>query len=121
MVLAAEIFAAALARVPVAIVGAAQVRRLVELAADDAAVRRHGRWPLAEALLVMAHANTPAGALAAAAGSVSERVLRLAAEPAPLGALRASAAAAALAAAALVPLAAVVVPAALLSAACSMS
>lgn len=120
VVLVAEMSAAALPRVPVAVVGAAQVRRLVELAVDDAAVRGGDRLSLVEALLAIAHKDAPAGALAAAAGGVRERVLRLAAEPAPLGVLRATAAAAALAAAALVPLAAVVVPTALLSVACSM-
>lgn len=57
---------------------AAQVRRLVELEADDAAASRHGRRLVAEALVEMcAPRSGPSLALSMGAGSVSERVWRL--------------------------------------------
>lgn len=64
---------------------AAQVRRLVELEADDAAASRYGRRLVAEALVEMcAPRPGPAAALSMGAGSVSERVCRLV-EPAAAG------------------------------------
>lgn len=57
------------------------VALLVELLADDAAVRTAGRRPLARALVACAAAPTPAGALAAGGPSTVVRVRRLAGRP----------------------------------------
>ena len=54
------------------------VRLLVELLADDAAVRAAGRAPLARALVACASGRTPSGALAAGGTSTVLRVRRLA-------------------------------------------
>ncbi|MEB3023890.1 M56 family metallopeptidase [[Mycobacterium] crassicus] len=53
------------------------VRLLVELLADDAAVRAAGAPPLARALVTCASATTPAGALAAGGPNTVLRVQRL--------------------------------------------
>jgi len=53
------------------------VRLLVELLADDAAVRVTGAPPLARALVTCASATTPAGALAAGGPNTVLRVQRL--------------------------------------------
>jgi Zn-dependent protease with chaperone function len=53
------------------------VRLLVELLADDAAVRATGRTPLARALVACASGRAPSGALAAAGPSTVLRVRRL--------------------------------------------
>lgn len=57
------------------------VRLLVELLADDAAVRVNGRRPLARALVTCACGPTPAGALAASGPSTVVRVRRLSGPP----------------------------------------
>lgn len=57
------------------------VALLVELLADDAAVRTAGPRPLARALVACASARTPAGALAAGGPSTVVRVRRLAGRP----------------------------------------
>lgn len=57
------------------------VRLLVELLADDAAVRATGRGPLARALVTCASGHTPSGALAAGGPSTVLRVRRLAGRP----------------------------------------
>lgn len=57
------------------------VALLVELLADDAAVKTAGRRPLARALVACATARTPAGALAAGGPSTVVRVQRLAGRP----------------------------------------
>jgi hypothetical protein len=54
---------------------------LVELLADDAAVRGSGRRPLARALVTCACGPTPAGALAAGGPSTVLRVRRLSGPP----------------------------------------
>lgn len=54
---------------------------LVELLADDAAVRATGPAPLARALVACASARTPAGALAAGGPTTVVRVQRLAGRP----------------------------------------
>lgn len=59
----------------------AAVRLLVELLADDAAVRATGPAPLARALVACASARVPAGALAAGGGTTVVRVRRLAGPP----------------------------------------
>ncbi|MBA8793386.1 hypothetical protein FHX74_000991 [Friedmanniella endophytica] len=56
---------------------AEQCRLLVEMLADDAAVRRVGRLPLAHALVALAGAPVPREALAAGRHAVAERVDRL--------------------------------------------
>jgi Zn-dependent protease with chaperone function len=53
------------------------VRLLVELLADDAAVRAAGRTPLARALVACASGHAPSGALAAGGPSTVLRVRRL--------------------------------------------
>jgi len=57
------------------------VRLLVELLADDAAVRGSGRRPLARALVTCACGPAPAGALAAGGPSTVLRVRRLSGPP----------------------------------------
>lgn len=57
------------------------VRLLVELLADDAAVRTAGPRPLARALVTCACGPTPAGALAAGGPTTVIRVRRLAGQP----------------------------------------
>jgi Zn-dependent protease with chaperone function len=53
------------------------VQLLVELLADDAAVRAAGRTPLARALVTCASSRTPVGALAASTANTLLRVRRL--------------------------------------------
>lgn len=61
-----------------------ETARLVEMLADDQALRHHDRVALAEALLTLASPASPAVGLAAAAGGVSARVYRLIAPRPPL-------------------------------------
>ena len=80
----------------------AQVARLVELHADDAATRGRDPGPLATALVVLATAASPSPTLAAAATDTVQRIHRLLGPAEPLGRarrqlLRATAAAIALA------------------------
>jgi Zn-dependent protease with chaperone function len=56
---------------------ASQVSELVEVAADDAATRREDRLTLAGALLAVAAAGTPVGALGAGGTADAQRVRRL--------------------------------------------
>ncbi len=64
--------------VPVFTRGPAEVARLAEMCADDAAARRTGRPALLSALLAMGTGTAvPAAALAATAGAVTARVHRL--------------------------------------------
>lgn len=71
--------------------GASQVPRLLEMCADDASARRHGRAPLLSGLIALCRA-APAAALAAADVAVLARVERLAAPPAEPAIARARAA-----------------------------
>jgi Zn-dependent protease with chaperone function len=57
------------------------VQLLVELLADDAAVRATGRTPLARALVACASGRAPSGALAAGGPSTVLRVRRLSGQP----------------------------------------
>jgi Zn-dependent protease with chaperone function len=80
----------------------AQVARLVELHADDAATRGRDPGPLATALVILATAASPSPTLAAAATDTVQRIHRLLGPAEPLGRarrqlLRATAAAIALA------------------------
>lgn len=61
-----------------------QVRRLVEMCADDDACREHSRLVLARALVTLATAATAPGMLAAAGGDAVARVHRLLHPPSPL-------------------------------------
>lgn len=63
--------------IPVFAVAARQVGNLVEVAADDAAVRRKHRLTLAGALLAVASAGVPAGALGAGGTTAAQRIRRL--------------------------------------------
>jgi Zn-dependent protease with chaperone function len=80
-------FAAALRRAFPAIrffaVAAHQVSDLIEAAADDAAVRREHRLTLAGALLAVATAGIPAGALGAGGTTAAQRIQRLIDPPHP--------------------------------------
>ena len=58
-------------------VAAQQVSYLVEVAADDTAVRRAPRLTLAAALLAVAAAGVPAGALGAGGSAAAQRIRRL--------------------------------------------
>lgn len=60
----------------------AEVSRLLEMCADDVAVKRHGVGPLISALASMTGGPAPAGSLSAAGHSVLARAIRLA-EPLP--------------------------------------
>ena len=57
------------------------VRLLIELLADDAAVRTAGPTPLARALVACASGRTPSGAMAAGGPTTVVRVRRLAGLP----------------------------------------
>jgi Zn-dependent protease with chaperone function len=84
------------------------VRLLVELLADDAAVRTAGPTPLARALVACASGRTPSGALAAGGPTTVIRVRRLCGRPNSL--LLALAAYTAAAAVMVVPTVAVAMP-----------
>jgi len=58
-------------------VAARQVAYLVEVAADDAAVRRAPRLIVASALLAVATAGVPAAALGASGSATAQRIQRL--------------------------------------------
>ena len=61
-----------------------ETARLVEVVADDTAAQRHGRRTVAEALMRLACARTPATALAAGGPGVLHRVERLLCAPVPV-------------------------------------
>ncbi|WP_169334562.1 M56 family metallopeptidase [Nocardia asiatica] len=70
--------------------GAEEAARLLEMCADDAAARRHGRDTVREALVALAGITPgPAGALAATSIGLAERVERLAAPADLAGRMRA--------------------------------
>lgn len=81
---AADALARALPWAPLFRRGAQEVRRLVELLADDAATREVPAVELASALLRLAGMRTPAVALAAAVTAGAVRVQRLLQAPRPL-------------------------------------
>lgn len=69
--------------------GAAEVARLLEMCADDAAARAHGRRTVLQALVALAGAApVPAGALGASSVGVLARAERLAAPAEPFRRLR---------------------------------
>ncbi len=70
-------------RIPLFTTGARELARLVELCADDAAARRHGRRTVSDALLAMLGSPTvPPGALAVAGDGALVRAHRLLTPPA---------------------------------------
>jgi Zn-dependent protease with chaperone function len=80
----ARALAAAIPGVPLFSMGAREISRLLEMAADDAAARRHGSLTLLDALLALSiGALAPHGAVGATATDVLTRAERLAA---PFGA-----------------------------------
>jgi Zn-dependent protease with chaperone function len=70
-------------RVPFFAAAASQISCLVEMAADDAAARRAHRLTLADALLTLAAARVPAGALGAGGTAGAQRIQRLIDSPPP--------------------------------------
>ncbi|OLT41777.1 hypothetical protein BJF85_05120 [Saccharomonospora sp. CUA-673] len=77
--------AATVPKVALFTLGATEVARLLEMCADDAAARAHGRHTVLGALLALSGAATlPVGALGATGVGVADRAERLA-EPATLG------------------------------------
>ncbi|MCW2641988.1 MAG: hypothetical protein JWP76_4294 [Dactylosporangium sp.] len=81
---AAALLDRAFPRVPAFTHATRQVNRLVELCADDAAVRRQGPLPLARALVALAVPCPDPLALNAAGGDPAERLRRLLQPPPPL-------------------------------------
>ncbi|GAB4585361.1 M56 family metallopeptidase [Nocardia sp. IFM 10818] len=82
--------AAVLPRLTLFTVGATEVARLLEMLADDAAARIHGRGTVLRALLTLSGMKAgPAGALGAAEVALATRVQRLAAPTAAASRLRA--------------------------------
>lgn len=69
--------AAAMPRIDLFSRAATQISSLLEMCADDAAVRRHGRQPLLAGLLALTGAGAPAHGLAAARIAVLARAERL--------------------------------------------
>ena len=70
-------------RIPFFAAAASQIGCLVEMAADDAAARRSHRLTLARALLTLAAAQVPAGALGAGDTAAAQRIRRLIESPRP--------------------------------------
>jgi Zn-dependent protease with chaperone function len=76
--------AVAVPQIPLFAVAPQAVAPLLEMSADDAAARTHGRGPLVTGLISLtAPAGAPEGALAAAGSHVLARVIRLNAAIAP--------------------------------------
>jgi Zn-dependent protease with chaperone function len=81
----ADAFARAFPAIPLFMAARAEVARLVELAADDAAVRRHTRLSVAAALAALAGGGSPDAGLAAGGPTALGRVRRLLRPAHPLG------------------------------------
>ena len=77
VVAAAAALHRAFPRVPLFVEAHREIARLVELVADDVAARRHGRFPVASAMVTMAAGRAPSFALAAGGAGALERVRRL--------------------------------------------
>ena len=84
MIILAGGLRAAFPHVPFFAAAASQISCLVEMAADDAATRRAPRLTLAGALLTLAAARVPAGALAAGGTTGARRIRRLIDSPRPV-------------------------------------
>jgi Zn-dependent protease with chaperone function len=80
----AQCLARAYPSVPVFVWGYEQVRRLVELAADDRASRDHGRSSIANAIVVLAGTAPPTAALALGTEATEVRLQRLTEQQTPL-------------------------------------
>ncbi|MGH3908570.1 MAG: M56 family metallopeptidase [Pseudonocardiaceae bacterium] len=81
--------AAILPRIELLTTGAAEVARLLEMCADDAAARTHGRRTVLQALLALSGATpVPTGGLSASGVGVLARAERLATPPEPARQLR---------------------------------
>jgi beta-lactamase regulating signal transducer with metallopeptidase domain len=89
LLFAAEVLRIGFPWLPAARAARAAVARLVELAADDDAVHRHGSAEVAAAIAKLAAAPVPALGLSAAGANTTERICRLTtpATPGPRGAL----------------------------------
>jgi Peptidase family M48 len=61
----------------------AEIARLVEMAADDAAIRHSDRLTLASALLTLASSRVPAAAMGAGGSTAAQRIRRLIDSPRP--------------------------------------
>jgi len=83
LLLAADALRIGLPWLPAARAAHGAVARLVELAADDAAVHHHDPFQVAAALATLATAPTPTLGLSAAGQGTLERIRRLTAPPAP--------------------------------------
>jgi beta-lactamase regulating signal transducer with metallopeptidase domain len=77
VILFAEVLRSAFSRIRFFVTAASQISCLVEMAADDAATRRAHRLTLAAALLTLASARVPAGALGAGGTAGAQRIRRL--------------------------------------------
>lgn len=77
----ADGFARAFGRLPLSRVARVELARLIEMAADDAAVRASSATRLVSALLIMGSASLPPAGLAANEGVTTQRIRRLAARP----------------------------------------
>ena len=84
MIILAGAVRAAFPHVPFFAAAASQISCLVEMAADDAAARRVHRLTLAGALLTLAAARVPAGALGAGGTAGAQRIRRLIDSPCPV-------------------------------------
>ncbi len=108
----AEALASAFPRIPLLATARREVSRLVEMLADDKASTGRPRRNVATALVALAGAATPTGALAAGGPAALARVRRLLAPAAPLGAARTVLATAIVISVLVAPVVAVAAPAA---------
>jgi Zn-dependent protease with chaperone function len=82
IIAALKALSAALPRLPLMAAAAEAVPALLEMCADDAAARRHGREPLLKSLFLLSTGHPlPEGSLAAAGTAVLDRMVRLAQPP----------------------------------------
>jgi beta-lactamase regulating signal transducer with metallopeptidase domain len=81
MLATASALGRAFPRVPLLAQAGAQLAMLAEMAADDAAARRHDPGALAEALVILASAGARVGVLAAGGPAAMARIQRLLAPP----------------------------------------
>ncbi|MDT3442673.1 M56 family metallopeptidase [Pseudofrankia sp. BMG5.37] len=88
VVAGADAFARAFPTVPLFTAARAELARLVELAADDAASRQHERLSVAAALVALAGGGSPDTGLAAGGPTALGRVRRLLQPARPLGTAR---------------------------------
>ncbi|SBW28742.1 Peptidase M48 [Candidatus Protofrankia californiensis] len=111
VVAGADACARAFPAVPLFTTAHREIIRLVELAADDAATRRHARLSVAAALAALASSASPGAGLAAGGPTALGRVRRLLQPAHPLGVARTAIGAALVAAVLLTPLVVAAAPA----------